>query len=225
MFVCANDQMGRFMVGPSKDPEARRRATPRDCSAFPTSRSNGIFAAVDMRTNKIVWRQRWKDSCYSGSTATAGDIVFTGRNDGRFVALDSRSGDVLWEFQTGAGVNATASVSFSTTAIRRSRSSRREIILPAARQATACGCFHWTAPCRPPNRRSRWPRGLRRSRSRVATPRPARRCMLASARHVTGRGHRRSRRRARHHEDDSAGIGGQHGYFREKQHAAIREPR
>ena len=71
---------------------------------------NGIFAAVDMRTNKIVWRQRWKDSCYSGSTATAGDIVFTGRNDGRFVALDSRNGDVLWEFQTGAGVNASASV-------------------------------------------------------------------------------------------------------------------
>ena len=70
----------------------------------------GIFAAVDLRTNKIVWRQRWKDSCYSGSTATAGDLVFTGRNDGRFVALDSRNGDVLWEFQTGAGVNATASV-------------------------------------------------------------------------------------------------------------------
>jgi outer membrane protein assembly factor BamB len=41
---------------------------------------------------------------------TAGDVVFTGRNDGRFVALDSRNGDVLCEFQTGAGVNATASV-------------------------------------------------------------------------------------------------------------------
>jgi quinohemoprotein ethanol dehydrogenase len=36
--------------------------------------------------------------------------VFTGRNDGRFVALDSRNGDVRWEFQTGAGVNATASI-------------------------------------------------------------------------------------------------------------------
>ena len=69
-----------------------------------------IFGAVDMRTNTIVWRQRWKDSCYSGSTATAGDLVFTGRNDGRFVALDSRDGDVLWEFQTGAGVNATATM-------------------------------------------------------------------------------------------------------------------
>ena len=63
-----------------------------------------------MRSNKLIWQQRWKDSCYSGSTATAGDLVFTGRNDGRFVALDSRNGDVLWEFQTGAGVNASASV-------------------------------------------------------------------------------------------------------------------
>jgi mono/diheme cytochrome c family protein len=70
----------------------------------------GIFAAVDLHTNKIAWHQRWKDTCYSGSTATAGDLVFTGRNDGHFVALDSRNGDVLWQYQTGAGVNATASV-------------------------------------------------------------------------------------------------------------------
>jgi quinohemoprotein ethanol dehydrogenase len=109
LFVCANDEMGRFMVNPAKEPTP---GTPYTLGIFGFSDIplNGIFAAVDMRTNKIIWRQRWKDSCYSGSTATAGDIVFTGRNDGRFVAFDSRSGDVLWEFQTGAGVNATASV-------------------------------------------------------------------------------------------------------------------
>jgi quinohemoprotein ethanol dehydrogenase len=109
LFVCANDQMGRFMVNPSKEPTP---GTPYTLGTFGFSDIplNGIFAAVDMRTNKLIWRQRWKDSCYSGSTATAGDIVFTGRNDGRFVAFDSRNGDVLWEFQTGAGVNATASV-------------------------------------------------------------------------------------------------------------------
>jgi quinohemoprotein ethanol dehydrogenase len=70
----------------------------------------GIFAAMDMHTNQIVWRQRWDDRCYSGSVTTAGNLVFTGRNDGRFVALDARNGDVLWEFQTGAGVNATATI-------------------------------------------------------------------------------------------------------------------
>jgi quinohemoprotein ethanol dehydrogenase len=109
LFVCANDQMGRFMVGASQQPEPGANYT-QGLFGFSDIPLNGIFAAVDMRTNKIVWRQRWKDSCYSGSAATAGDIVFTGRNDGRFVALDSRNGDVLWEFQTGAGVNATASI-------------------------------------------------------------------------------------------------------------------
>jgi quinohemoprotein ethanol dehydrogenase len=109
LFVCGNDQMGRFRVGPSQEPKAGGGYT-QGTFGFSDIPLNGIFAAVDMHTNKIVWRQRWKDSCYSGSTATAGDLVFTGRNDGRFVALDSRNGDVLWEFQTGAGVNATASV-------------------------------------------------------------------------------------------------------------------
>jgi quinohemoprotein ethanol dehydrogenase len=109
LFVCANDQMGRFLVGPSKEPKPGSSYT-QGLFGFSDIPLNGIFAAVDLRTNKIVWRQRWKDSCYSGSAATAGDLVFTGRNDGRFVALDSRNGDVLWEFQTGAGVNATASI-------------------------------------------------------------------------------------------------------------------
>jgi quinohemoprotein ethanol dehydrogenase len=109
LFVCANDQMGRFLVAGAKEPKPGTPYT-QGLFGFSDIPLNGIFAAVDMRTNKIVWRQRWKDSCYSGSTATAGDLVFTGRNDGRFVALDSRNGDVLWEFQTGAGVNSTASV-------------------------------------------------------------------------------------------------------------------
>jgi alcohol dehydrogenase (cytochrome c) len=36
--------------------------------------------------------------------------VFVGRNDGRLTALDSATGVKRWEFQTGAGVNAPASV-------------------------------------------------------------------------------------------------------------------
>ena len=70
----------------------------------------GIFAAMDMKTNRIVWRQRWPDKCYSGVTATAGGLLFVGRNDGRLTALDSSDGRRLWEFNTGAGVNAPASV-------------------------------------------------------------------------------------------------------------------
>jgi alcohol dehydrogenase (cytochrome c) len=66
----------------------------------------GIYAAVDVRTNRIDWIQQWSDTCYSGSLATAGDIVFVGRNDGRFTALDSATGRRLWSFQTDGGVNA-----------------------------------------------------------------------------------------------------------------------
>lgn len=109
LFVCGNDEMGRFMVAPSKDPQSGSEFT-QGTFGVSDIPMNGIFAAVDVHTNKIVWRQRWKDSCYSGSAVTAGNVVFTGRNDGRLVALDSRNGDVLWEFQTGAGVNATASI-------------------------------------------------------------------------------------------------------------------
>jgi alcohol dehydrogenase (cytochrome c) len=36
--------------------------------------------------------------------------VFVGRSDGRLTALDSRDGKKLWEFQTGAGMNAPATV-------------------------------------------------------------------------------------------------------------------
>jgi quinohemoprotein ethanol dehydrogenase len=109
LFVCSNDGMGRFLVSQVRDPKSGS-VNLGGVFGFSDIPMTGIFGAVDMHTNKIVWRQRWKDTCYSGSTATAGDLVFTGRNDGRFVALDSRNGDVLWEYQTGAGVNATASV-------------------------------------------------------------------------------------------------------------------
>jgi alcohol dehydrogenase (cytochrome c) len=69
----------------------------------------GVFAALDMRTNKLVWQQQWAQPCYSGSLATAGGLVFVGRNDGRLQAVDSSTGLKLWEFQTGAGMNSPAS--------------------------------------------------------------------------------------------------------------------
>ncbi len=69
----------------------------------------GILAAMDMRTNTIVWRQRFQELCYSGSLVTAGGLLFVGRGDGRLTALDSSDGTQLWEFQTGAGMNAPIS--------------------------------------------------------------------------------------------------------------------
>ncbi len=70
----------------------------------------GIFAAMDLRTNKLVWQKHWKDTCNSGVAVTAGGLVFVGRNDGRLVALNSDDGEILWEFQTGAGMTAPVTV-------------------------------------------------------------------------------------------------------------------
>jgi alcohol dehydrogenase (cytochrome c) len=107
LFVCSNDQMGFFSGGRDQEPTAGKiyMGGMFGASDIPV---NGIFAAVDMHTNKMVWSQRWKDSCWSGSINTAGDLVFVGRNDGRLTALDARNGNQLWQFQTGAGVNSTA---------------------------------------------------------------------------------------------------------------------
>ena len=69
----------------------------------------GIFAAVDLRTNRLAWRKQWADMCYAGSIVTGGGLVFVGRNDGRLTALDKANGDLLWEFQADAGIHAAVS--------------------------------------------------------------------------------------------------------------------
>lgn len=110
-FVCATDTPMLFKGGEDdeKFPQPGQRYLGGAFGGMPLPQM-GIFAALDMKTNRLVWQQRWRDNCYSGSAATAGGLVFVGRNDGRFTALNSANGQRLWEFQTGAGVNAPASV-------------------------------------------------------------------------------------------------------------------
>jgi alcohol dehydrogenase (cytochrome c) len=109
LFVCASDVAGNF-IGGDRDftiPPDGQHYEGGVVGFAPLPRT-GIFAAVDVTTNKLAWRQRWPEQCYSGSLATAGGLVFVGRNDGRLTALDSDTGSKLWEFQTGAGMNAPA---------------------------------------------------------------------------------------------------------------------
>ena len=111
LYVCATDRTSVFRandIGPELPPEGQQYLG--GAFGIVPFGITGIFAALDMRTNKIVWQQQWPERCYSGSVVTAGGLVFVGRSDGRFTALDSRNGRLLWEFQTGAGVNAPASV-------------------------------------------------------------------------------------------------------------------
>jgi outer membrane protein assembly factor BamB len=55
----------------------------------------GILAALDLTTNRIAWRQQWREICYSGWAVTAGGLLFIGRSDGRLTALDKDDGALL----------------------------------------------------------------------------------------------------------------------------------
>jgi len=72
--------------------------------------SPGTFTAISATTGKVVWQKRWPDACYSGTTTTAGNLVFVGRNGGAYQAYDARNGKLVWSFQTGAGANNTGAI-------------------------------------------------------------------------------------------------------------------
>ena len=111
LFVCASSVGGAYtgggdpnFVAPGQGDRYLGGAT-----AFARVTRTGILAAMDMTNNRLVWRYRWPEQCYSGVLATAGGLLFVGRNDGRLTAVDSATGKQLWEFQTGAGMNAPVS--------------------------------------------------------------------------------------------------------------------
>ena len=113
LFVCASSVVNGYAGGgdPNLVPPGNGAGalfTGGTITFAPVPRS-GIVAALDVTTNKIVWRYRWADQCYSGLLATGGNLLFVGRADGRLTALDSTTGTQLWEFQTGAGMHAPVS--------------------------------------------------------------------------------------------------------------------
>jgi quinohemoprotein ethanol dehydrogenase len=110
LYVCGEDSIGAYRHEPSDEGPVEGEVYAKGMFGGTSIPSLGVFAAMDMRTNTIVWRKHWPSECYSGSVATAGGLVFVGRNDGRLTALDTATGDKLWEFQTGAGMNAPATV-------------------------------------------------------------------------------------------------------------------
>ena len=78
--------------------------------SVPGMKSYGILAALDSRTGKIAWEKKtpYPIAFGSGTTVTAGDLLFHGEPDGEFQAYDPKTGDKLWEFQTGAEATAPA---------------------------------------------------------------------------------------------------------------------
>jgi PQQ-dependent dehydrogenase (methanol/ethanol family) len=64
----------------------------------------GALTAWDPVHGRIVWEDREDLPVWSGSLATAGDVVFYGTMDGWFKAVDARSGQLLWQFKCGSGI-------------------------------------------------------------------------------------------------------------------------
>jgi alcohol dehydrogenase (cytochrome c) len=109
MYICATDSFWGAQGGNPEYPVEPGALYSGSIVARISSPRRGVFAALDVTTNRLVWRQQWTDTCYSGSITTAGGLVFVGRNDGRITALDKENGKRLWEFQTDGGVNAPTS--------------------------------------------------------------------------------------------------------------------
>jgi alcohol dehydrogenase (cytochrome c) len=64
----------------------------------------GELMAWDPISGKKVWTIPDKYPTWSGTVATAGDLVFYGTLDGWFKAVDARNGKILWQFKTGSGI-------------------------------------------------------------------------------------------------------------------------
>lgn len=110
MYVCAGERQAAYSTRADVEQAENGDRYTGGSMRFAPITTTGVVAAMDLRTNRRLWSQRWSSRCYSGLVATAGDLLFAGRNDGRFTAMDSRDGTKLWEFMTDAGVNAPPSV-------------------------------------------------------------------------------------------------------------------
>jgi quinohemoprotein ethanol dehydrogenase len=62
----------------------------------------GVLAAIDSRTDRVVWKKEFRTGRPSGATVTAGGLLFQSSGDGNLEAYDAKTGSRLWQFQTGA---------------------------------------------------------------------------------------------------------------------------
>jgi len=108
MYICANDATSgaRADDNPFEEPTFEGQYLNGAYTGSATQR-RGIFAALDVRSNRLAWRRQWQDGCRCGSLTTAGGLVFVGRVDGRLTALDKANGRLLWEFRTDNAINTS----------------------------------------------------------------------------------------------------------------------
>jgi PQQ-dependent dehydrogenase (methanol/ethanol family) len=64
----------------------------------------GQLQAWDIVNGKQVWMIKENFPVWSGTVATAGDVVFYGTMEGWFKAVHAKTGQPLWQFKTGSGI-------------------------------------------------------------------------------------------------------------------------
>jgi glucose dehydrogenase len=64
----------------------------------------GELSAWDPVGRRKAWSIPERFPVWSGTLATAGDLVFYGTMDGWFKAVHARTGELLWQFKTGSGI-------------------------------------------------------------------------------------------------------------------------
>jgi glucose dehydrogenase len=70
----------------------------------------GLLAAIDSRTDKIVWKKDFHEGKPSGETATAGGLVLQSAGNGELQVYDAANGTLLWHFQTGSPIGGPPAV-------------------------------------------------------------------------------------------------------------------
>jgi quinohemoprotein ethanol dehydrogenase len=106
-YVCAAVQTVGIMGAQNPFKPGESYAGVGALAGFSWTESTGTFTAIDGNTGRVVWQHTWPESCYSGTSTTAGNLVFVGRNAGQLQAYNATTGKLLWSFQTGAGANGS----------------------------------------------------------------------------------------------------------------------
>ena len=159
MYICATDSLWGAEGGDPEYPVEPGALYSGSIVARVSAPRRGIFAALDVRTNRLVWRQQWTDTCYSGSI-----------DDGRRPGVRRPQRRPAHCARQAAAANGSGNSKRTAASTRRSRrssmtanstspSTRAARASPAASAPTACGCSRSTARC---------------SRCRAARPTPAR---------------------------------------------------
>jgi lanthanide-dependent methanol dehydrogenase len=64
----------------------------------------GELTAWEPAAGAVVWTIKERFPVWSGTLATAGDVVFYGTMDRHFKAIDARTGQLLWQHETSSGI-------------------------------------------------------------------------------------------------------------------------